>query len=327
MIGQGQELARCIDAIKRAKAKTVGVQYPAGLKTKALDIAREIENTSGVHVILSANPTFGACDVQQMPVDMIVHLGHAPIPDLHYKNVFFYDNPLPPPENLSFLDKTLPLPGKKVGLLTTTQFRGWLPAVKTYLEGKGYEIFIGKSGGRIAYDGQLLGCDYSTAKAVMDKVDCFMFIGSGRFHPLAVAMLAPKPVIVADFEKGEARWLDEEKERAIRQRHGAITTAKDAKTFGIIVSSKRGQHRLELAKQLKNLAKKHHREAHIFVIDVVNQEDLEGYRVDAWVNTACPRIAIDDYVLFKKPMLTPPEFEIVIGERDWKDYELDEIKS
>ena len=42
--------------------------------------------------------------------------------------------------------------------------------------------------------------------------------------------------------------------------------------------------------------------------------------------TACPRIAIDDSIMYKKPLLTPQELEIAIGKRKWEDYEIDEIK-
>jgi 2-(3-amino-3-carboxypropyl)histidine synthase len=97
--------------------------------------------------------------------------------------------------------------------------------------------------------------------------------------------------------------------------------------FGIIVSKKIGQVRMEMAADLKRLAEKHGRAAEIFLMDLVSPDFLEGYRVDAWVNTACPRIAIEDYLQYKKPILTPPEFEIVLGERNWKDYQFDEIRA
>jgi 2-(3-amino-3-carboxypropyl)histidine synthase len=48
--------------------------------------------------------------------------------------------------------------------------------------------------------------------------------------------------------------------------------------------------------------------------------------LDAFVMTACPRIAIDDSIRYKKPLLTPQELEIVLELRDWEDYEMDEIK-
>ena len=54
---------------------------------------------------------------------------------------------------------------------------------------------------------------------------------------------------------------------------------------------------------------------------------LQGYRVDAWVNTACPRIAIEDGIRYDKPMLTPPELEVVLGLRKWEGYRFDEIRA
>jgi len=59
----------------------------------------------------------------------------------------------------------------------------------------------------------------------------------------------------------------------------------------------------------------------------VSPDHLEGYRVDAWVNTACPRIAIEDVLRYKQPMLTPPELEIVLGLRKWEEYRFDEIRA
>ena len=48
--------------------------------------------------------------------------------------------------------------------------------------------------------------------------------------------------------------------------------------------------------------------------------------LDAFVVTACPRIAIDDSIWYKKPLLTPQELLIVLDEKTWEDYEIDEIK-
>jgi len=49
------------------------------------------------------------------------------------------------------------------------------------------------------------------------------------------------------------------------------------------------------------------------------------YRVDAYINTACPRIAMDDSARYSKPMLTLVEAEIVLGIREWDNYEFDSI--
>ena len=162
---------------------------------------------------------------------------------------------------------------------------------------------------------------------VEKEVEGYLYIGTGDFHPLGVAILVDKPVIIADPERGTARDLKEVRDHVLRQRHAAIARAHDATVFGIIVSKKLGQVRMELATELKALAEKHGKQANLFLMDLVAPELLQGYRVDAWVNTACPRIAIEDILQYKQPMLTPQEFEIVLGERTWEDYEFDEIRA
>ncbi|MCK5310177.1 MAG: diphthamide synthesis protein, partial [Thermoplasmata archaeon] len=47
--------------------------------------------------------------------------------------------------------------------------------------------------------------------------------------------------------------------------------------------------------------------------------------LDAWISTACPRLAIDDYSTYEKPILTPIELEILLGKRAWEEYAFDEI--
>ncbi len=321
------ETERLLEVIRGRDAKTVGLQFPVGFRTKAVELAQEIEAKAGVTCLVSADPSFGACDIAEMNVDLIVHLGHAPMPHLRYNRVFFYDLPGPPLTDLAFVDAAEPMLPKRVGLLTTTQFRGWLTQIKEHLEKAGHEIRIGEPDRRVAYAGQLLGCDYHTAEVVRDDVDGYLYIGTGDFHPIGVAFLTDKPIVIADPERGSARTLADLKDRILRQRFAAIATAKDARTFGIIVSRKVGQVRMDMARDLKALAEKHGLQASIFLMDLVSPDFLEGYRVEAWVNTACPRIAIEDVLQYQKPLLTPQEFEIVLGERAWEDYAFDEIRA
>ena len=60
-------------------------------------------------------------------------------------------------------------------------------------------------------------------------------------------------------------------------------------------------------------------------MDLGTPDQLLQLKVDAFVNTACPRLAIDEVGRFNAPMLTPQEFEIVLGEKEWEDIVFDEI--
>src|SRR5574337_525941 len=107
------ETDRLLEVIRGRNAKTVGLQFPVGLRTKAVELAQEIESKGGVTCLVSGDPSFGACDIADMPVDLIVHLGHAPMPHLRYNRVFFYDLPSPPLQSFDFIDAAIPLLPKR----------------------------------------------------------------------------------------------------------------------------------------------------------------------------------------------------------------------
>lgn len=76
----------------------------------------------------------------------------------------------------------------------------------------------------------------------------------------------------------------------------------------------------------KKILKDANMESYIILLDNVSPEALLPYmELDAFVVSACPRIAIDDSQMYKKPLLTPQELEIVLNKREWENYQLDEI--
>lgn len=319
-----ESLEEIIEAIRSRGARTVGLQYPEGLRTRAVDVARELEAATGASVMISTSPSYGACDVPRMPVDLVVHMGHAPMPYLNMKSIVFHGFPQAF-GSLDFLEAALPLLQGRVGLLTTVQHVEDVGRVAEWLRLQGREAVVGAADGRVAFDGQLLGCDMCVVRNIHDRVDCYLYFGTGDFHPLGAALVTEKPVIVADPFTGEVRSMAPLKERIVRQRFGAIARAMEARRFGIVVSKKVGQYRMAVAMDIKAKVEASGREATIFLMDHVDPMFLKGYDVDALVNTACPRITIDDYLRYDKPILTPQELEIVLGLRTWDDYELDEI--
>src|SRR3989442_5716868 len=165
------ETDRLLDVIRGRNAKTVGLQFPVGLRTKAVELAQELEAKAGVTCLVSADPSFGACDVADMPVDLIVHLGHAPMPHLRYNRVFFFDLPGPPLGSMAFIDAAERMLPKRVGLLTTTQFRGWLPAIQEHLEKKGHVIRIGEPDQLAPYSAHIPVCYLHHAPVVGSGLD------------------------------------------------------------------------------------------------------------------------------------------------------------
>ncbi len=314
------DIERIIAIIKERNCKKVGLQFPEGLKRRATGLAEEIEKT-GARVIISGNPCFGACDIDTVlagRVDVLFHFGHAGMGK--YDNVVFI-------EARSNIDvspavrKALPLlKSDSIGLITTVQHVHKLDEVCTVLKENGKECVVGRGDERVAYPGQVLGCNFTAA-----RVDCeeILYIGSGIFHPIGVAISTGKRVVAADPYLNQA--VEVAPEKFLRKRGGYIARAMDAGVFGVIVSTKSGQNRMELAMRLKSLAEKHGKKGFIIEMELVTPEQLLAFQADAYVNTACPRITIDDAERFHAPVLTPQEFESALGERGIEDIEMDEI--
>ncbi|MBR6085301.1 MAG: diphthamide synthesis protein, partial [Spirochaetales bacterium] len=70
----------------------------------------------------------------------------------------------------------------------------------------------------------------------------------------------------------------------------------------------------------------HGLKAYKAILEEITPLSLLSYRVDAYVNTACPRVAMDDSAKYDHPMITLTELDIVLGDREWADYEFDQIR-
>ena len=321
------DLDKVIRKINSKNVKNVGLQFPEGLKMQAVDIAHSIEEECDVNVIISGDPCFGACDVSDYKmkdsVDLIIHFGHTPLP-IRYEIPTLFIEAFANVDVKKDLKKCLESLKEynRVALVTTTQHLHLLNEMKDFLEDNGKEVVLGSS--KSTRKGQVLGCNFSSIKNL--DADVYLFIGSGNFHPLGIYLFTKSPVYALDPYNNELREMTEYADRILRIRFARITKAREAKKWGIVVSSKEGQYRLELAKEIKKLLKDSGMEGYIIMLDNVNPDVLLPYfDLDAFIVTACPRIAIDDSQMYKKPLITPQELEIVFDKRQWEDYQLDEI--
>jgi 2-(3-amino-3-carboxypropyl)histidine synthase len=138
--------------------------------------------------------------------------------------------------------------------------------------------------------GQVLGCNVDSAKQIADKVDAFLFVGSGEFHPVAVALGTGKKVFKWNpFTEQLSVVQDDEVEKYKKRKKASFVKFLSSDKVGILVSTKHGQSRFDEAQKLAN---KKDKKYYIFAFDTLNISDLENFPfIQCWVNTACPRIA------------------------------------
>ncbi len=360
------ELDDLVERIRTGDHRLVALQLPEGLKIQALEMIDKLEGDTSAKIVVAADPCYGACDLvhhkmQMMGVDLVAHMGHSqmnidsgmetqfihvtydgdpelspvlPILETHRNMAIARLNDETEAADLGeeerqerFLDavgRIAPLTGTKLGLVGSIQHLHLLPDFKERLEKAGFEVDIPMGGARLTFPGQVLGCNYSGDEP---GIGHYLFLGSGDFHPIGLVLHTGKPLAMLDPYTGDASEMSLERiERILRQRFGLIMAADKAKAFGILIGEKPGQMRRNLALRLKRMLEKHGRKGYLLALEHVGPELIDFYPVDAFVNTACPRIAIDDSVKYAKPLLTPFEMEVVLGEREWEEgYLFDEI--
>ena len=179
---------------------------------------------------------------------------------------------------------------KKIGIVTTAQFMNKTNEIIEYLEKNNKESFIDKLKQR--NEGQLLGCDQGGAIKIQGKVDAFLYIGSGKFHSLGVAMNTIKDVfcfnpVTSIFEK----LNNEEIENYKKVKYIKFLSAEN---IGIMVTIKPGQYSYRKALEIKEKLEKKEKKCFIFVFDTLDANEMNNFPfIDFWINTACPRIADD----------------------------------
>jgi 2-(3-amino-3-carboxypropyl)histidine synthase len=302
--------------LRERGATSVALQFPAGLKRRAAEWTNALRG-EGFDVIISGDPCYGACDLALdtlASADVLVHVGHAPV-DEQDRVIFL---PYEVDFDVAVLEKAIPLlGGKTTGLVTTIQHVHLVPAMELFLKERGIDVRVAEGRGRTPHRGQVLGCCFTTAKET--KADRILFVGTGLFHPIGIALSTGTRVVALDPLTGTAQEVSGE--ALLRRRFAVIEKARGATSTGIIVSTKSGQHRMDLARRLAALSPR----TVIVTMNEVSPDELLNLGFACYVNTACPRLAYDDQVRFPVPVLSPQEFEILCGARSWDQYSIDEI--
>lgn len=180
---------------------------------------------------------------------------------------------------------------KKISLATTVQFVDHIPKIKSYLEKKGKKVIAEK--GHQKYPAQILGCEQSAAKKVSALVDAFLYIGDGRFHPLGLNLNTGKEVYIFNpLSKEFSRLKKKDIEKIKMKRKAQLLKFYSSDEIGVIISTKPGQNRLKKAKELKERFPE--KNFYFIVFDNIDYSQLDNFNfIEAWINTACPRIEED----------------------------------
>jgi len=316
------EKERLVAELKKRKPKKVLVQLAEGIKQNAPEIS-EIIKGLGIECIFSGQTCWGGCSVavceaKELGVDLIVHIGHAEFMKTDFPVLYIEVRDILDLKPL--LEKSLNLleKHKTIGLSYSIQHRHDIENIIKFYEKKDKKIILSKKSGNAAYEGHVLGCQYAGLKAIQDKVDAFVIIGN-RFHSMGAALSVKKPVILVDVYNHNIKTMEGLRDKILKQRLFSIEKFKEAKKIGVIVGTKIGQ-KFSSPETILEKLKKNEKEAIIITMDEITPEKIMNfYSIDAFIELACPRIALDDFAKYEKPILTMREALVALGEKSWDE--------
>ncbi|XP_075984266.1 diphthamide biosynthesis 1 [Anticarsia gemmatalis] len=314
------EIHKTIWRIRSLNAKRVALQLPEGLTMFATTLCDIIETFTEADTVIMGDVTYGACCIDDftalaLGVDLLVHYGHScliPIDQTGDIKVLyiFVDIKIDPSHFVETILLNFPKQ-THLALVSTIQFVTTLHSVAKNLRGEGYVVTVPQC--KPLSPGEILGCTAPKLEA-----DAVIYLGDGRFH-LEAIMIANPNISAYKYDPYEKKFTSELYEHKMMQsnRHNQINKAKDASSFGLILGTlgRQGSTKVlgNLEKQISNCDKTFVK----ILLSEIFPSKLALFGLDAFVQVACPRLSIDWGTAFPKPLLTPYEFSVSLGNSKW----------
>ncbi len=330
-----------IEASGRGACMRVVLEAPQGMVQYLPVLAGFLEECAGrrglcVEPLLRLDPSYGSCDIgfdyaSRVGAGLVVHVGH-------FAYLYRYTCPrggycsqweygvrqgvgvvMVPGEYVEghrwaerLADRVEGLGAGRVSVGYTAQHSSLARLLARLLQGRGVVVE------RLA---PVMGCHYQSLARSGDS-GVYVVLAGGLFHGLGLALYlygtrghGDWRVYVGDPYAGELRDIRGVAEKTIRARYGVLYRAMGAKRIGLLAGAKPGQYRPWLLEALRKMARRRGVEVDVLVSSNLSREWLDNLRpdsYDAYVAASCPRLAIEDFAGYWKPVLTPGEARMLL---------------
>ena len=311
---------RVFRLIEERHPRAIVVNAPGGLQAQTRALMEKIRERYGVSCVLVGDSCFGICDtvdeeVEKLDADMALHIGH----NAAVQSVGEYTYLIDATDDVSFdcvIGKAIPelrsRRFERIGLVTFSQHLHELEPAKMKFEAAGFQVFLGKRN-NLLLDSQIFGCDFSTAYPIRNEVEAFCFLGESEFHAVGLALSTGKPTYMLDPYLEDVVDMEEAAEARRKRAILSVYKALDAKVFGVITGLKEGQKMLGRTNWIVKRLEMHGRRVVQLAMRDITPERLAPLRdVDAFIQTACPRISIDGFT-FDRPVLSIPQADALVS--------------
>eukprot|EP01029_Cantina_marsupialis_P029626 TRINITY_DN781927_c0_g1_i1.p1 TRINITY_DN781927_c0_g1~~TRINITY_DN781927_c0_g1_i1.p1 ORF type:complete len:394 (-),score=100.17 TRINITY_DN781927_c0_g1_i1:219-1400(-) len=328
------EIHKTVWRIRETGAKKVALQFPEGLLMYSCVIVGILEKFTSAECLVMGDVSYGACCIDdftasRLECDLMFHYGHSclipvnncKIPVVYiFVTIQFDTRHLVESVKANFLSK-------KIALLGTIQFSPGVHTAKRLLAEECPDTYIRIPQTKPLSPGEVLGCTSPILDS--EEFDIMLFVADGRFH-IESALIANPTIPAYKYNPYLKKITTEEYGHGTmkKMRQEVISKASTAKHIGIVLGTLGRQGSKSILTKIEKLLKAYERKYTTVLMAELSPKLLSAFTdVDAWVEIACPRLAIDWGTAFEKPLLTPYELSVALGETEWKEvYPMDWYK-
>nr|GMD98347.1 diphthamide biosynthesis protein 1 [Ipomoea batatas] len=321
------EIHKCVWRIRSTGAKRVALQFPEGLLMYSLVIVDILSTfTSAAHCFVLGDVTYGACCVDDLSAaalsaDLLIHYGHSCLVPIDTTTIpclyIFVEIAIDVRKFLHELKVNFaPEQYGNFIMAGTIQFAGAIRAVKPELEKLGFRVLIPQAKPLSA--GEVLGCTApSVSKICSPENAVLIFVADGRFH-LEAFMIANPGIRTYRYDPYIGKLFLEEYDHdgMKEERRRAIEKAKEAKNWGVVLGTLGRQGNPRILDRLEKKMEEKDMTWTVIMMSEISPARIALFEdsVEAWIQIACPRLSIDWGDAFGRPLLTPFEAEIALGD-------------
>lgn len=327
------EIHKTIHRIRTSGAKQIALQMPEGLLLFATTISDILTQfCPAVSTLIMGDVTYGACCIDDytaraLGCDLLVHYAHSCLIPVNVTKIqtlyVFVDIQIDVEHLLATIERNFK-PGSTIAMVGTIQFNATLHGTSQQLRSAGYNLIVPQI--MPLSKGEILGCT-SPRLTKEQNVDLILYLGDGRFH-LESAMIHNPSTPAYRYDPYSRRLTHEtyDHDTLLADRSKALAQARKAKKWGLILGSLGRQGNPHTMTLIEN----HLREKGITWVNLLLSEIFPGKLammpdVECWVQVACPRLSIDWGYAFPRPLLTPYEALVTLGERKGWEGQVNEI--
>ena len=135
---------------------------------------------------------------------------------------------------------------------------------------------------------QALGC---SKPKIPKGTEAILLVTSGKFHGVSLAYETKLPVFVLENNR-LTEISSEDVSKLEKKRKASYMRYLHAEKVGMLISTKPGQERFK--NSLDSIQKIKDKKTYIFLANNVNSSEFENFQIDSWINTACPRMDMND---------------------------------